>query len=92
MTPLECKRLQSMELLELPTPDTRAYAALGNAINVKVAQLVAEALLVGEPQVLDTPDPKGLRTPLALSQRVLSSDAPADLFATTATGRTDRWP
>ena len=45
MTPLECKRLQSMDNLSLPTPNTRAYAALGNAINVKVAQLVAKALL-----------------------------------------------
>ena len=45
MTPLECKRLQSMDGLELPTRNTKAYAALGNAINVKVAELVAEALL-----------------------------------------------
>ena len=48
MTPLECKRLQSMEELELPARNTRAYAALGNAINVKVAQLVAKALLAIE--------------------------------------------
>ena len=45
MTPLECKRLQSMDELELPEQATRAYAALGNAVNVQVAQLVAEALL-----------------------------------------------
>ena len=45
MTPLECKRLQSMDALELPEQATRAYAALGNAVNVQVAQLVAEALL-----------------------------------------------
>ena len=45
MTPLECKRLQSMDGLELPTRHTMAYAALGNAINVKVAELVADALL-----------------------------------------------
>ena len=45
MTPLECKRLQSMDELELPERHTKAYAALGNAINVKVAQLVAKALL-----------------------------------------------
>ena len=48
MTPLECKRLQSMDELELPARNTKAYAALGNAINVKVAQLVAEALLATE--------------------------------------------
>ena len=48
MTPLECKRLQSMDELELPARITKAYASLGNAINVKVAQLVAEALLATE--------------------------------------------
>ena len=48
MTHEECKRLQSMEELVLPTGHTRAYAALGNAVNVKVVQLVAEALLSEE--------------------------------------------
>ena len=48
MTPLECKRLQSMAGLELPTRNTKAYAALGNAINVEVAKQVAEALLATE--------------------------------------------
>lgn len=51
MTPTECKRLQSMETLELPRSDSNAYAALGNAINVQVARLVAEALIGNE-----TPD------------------------------------
>ena len=37
-----------MDELELPARNSRAYAALGNAINVKVAQLVAEALLATE--------------------------------------------
>lgn len=42
----ECKRLQSMDELEwLPDSPTKAYAALGNAINVEVAELVAGALL-----------------------------------------------
>lgn len=46
MTPNECKRLQSMEELDaLPEHPTRAYQALGNAINVEVAQLVANALI-----------------------------------------------
>ena len=45
MTPNECRRLQSMDALELPEQATKAYAALGNAVNVDVAQLVAEALL-----------------------------------------------
>jgi len=45
MTPTECKRLQSMEELpELPESDTKTYEALGNAVNVKVAGLVAKAL------------------------------------------------
>jgi DNA (cytosine-5)-methyltransferase 1 len=45
MTPMECKRLQSMEeLLELPEGATKTYEALGNAVNVKVVELVAEAL------------------------------------------------
>lgn len=45
MTPAECKRLQSMQDIELPKPATRAFAALGNAINVQVAELVAMALI-----------------------------------------------
>lgn len=45
ITPNECKRLQSMEELKwLPERPTKAYEALGNAVNVKVAELVAEAL------------------------------------------------
>jgi len=46
MTTTECKRLQSMEELRyLPEPDSKAYMALGNAVNVRVAELVAEALV-----------------------------------------------
>ena len=48
MTPVECKRLQSMDgpkgLQELPVSDAKAYKALGNAVNVRVASLVARAL------------------------------------------------
>ena len=48
MTPTECKKLQSMEELKhLPDSVTATYEALGNAVNVKVATLVAKAL-VGE--------------------------------------------
>jgi len=46
ITPNECKRLQSMEELKwLPESQTKAYKAFGNAINVRVAELVAEAVL-----------------------------------------------
>ena len=45
MTPNECKRLQSMdELKHLPPSATKAYEALGNAINVEVAKIVSTSL------------------------------------------------
>ena len=45
MTPRECSRLQSMQgLRNLPKALTRAYESLGNAVNVKVVELVAKAL------------------------------------------------
>lgn len=45
MTPRECARLQCMDDLVLPQSPTRAYAALGNAVNVRIVELVATALL-----------------------------------------------
>lgn len=46
MTPTECARLQSLdELKSLPSSPTRAFHALGNAVNSNVVQMVAEALL-----------------------------------------------
>ncbi len=45
MTPRECARLQSMASLELPEAPTRAYEALGNAVNVRIAEEVAIQLL-----------------------------------------------
>lgn len=45
MTTTECKRLQSMEELSLPVSESKAYEALGNAVNVEVVTLVAKALI-----------------------------------------------
>jgi DNA (cytosine-5)-methyltransferase 1 len=46
MTPNECARLQSMDRLKvLPSGEVHVYAALGNAVNVKIVRLVAEALI-----------------------------------------------
>jgi DNA (cytosine-5)-methyltransferase 1 len=45
MTPRECARLQSMdELPELPASATAAFKALGNAVNAKVVELIADRL------------------------------------------------
>ncbi len=45
MTVRECARLQSMDGLKYLPNRTTAMAALGNAVNVKVARLVLESLL-----------------------------------------------
>jgi len=45
MTPLECARLQSLDGITLPDGRGRAYKALGNAVNAKVVEIVAKALL-----------------------------------------------
>ena len=45
MTPRECARLQSLgDLPYLPDSDTRAFKALGNAVNVAIVRMVVESL------------------------------------------------
>lgn len=50
MTPHECARLQSLDSLkQLPKSPTQAFAALGNAVNSNVVEMVAQALLATRP-------------------------------------------
>jgi DNA (cytosine-5)-methyltransferase 1 len=53
MTPWECARLQSLDgLKKLPNSPTKAFAALGNAVNSNVVEKVAQALLTSSPQLI----------------------------------------
>lgn len=75
VTPTECLRLQCMDgrngLKRLPKSENKAYEALGNAINVQVALLVAKAL-VGEeipmPFRNEIHDLEQASTPIAISR------------------------
>ena len=70
MTPRECARLQSLDSLrELPRSTTKAFAALGNAVNSNVVEMVAGALLASVPRRTLT---KTINTETAEAQGVMS--------------------
>jgi DNA (cytosine-5)-methyltransferase 1 len=46
MTTRECARLQSMDCLKyLPETETRAFRALGNAVNSQMVEVIAKQLI-----------------------------------------------
>jgi DNA (cytosine-5)-methyltransferase 1 len=72
MTPRECARLQSLgSLKHLPEVSTRAFKALGNAVNADVVQRVAGAL-IGVDKTLRGIRRSPLETSLARRKRAAS--------------------
>lgn len=55
MTPRECAELQSLGDIELPAQDLDAYKALGNAVNARVVEAIANRLLDGFGTAAHTP-------------------------------------
>lgn len=66
MTPRECASLQSLGALALPENRSKAFAALGNAVNAEVVGSIAKSLLA----------PIGV-----LKRQAIHSDAPQPVFA-----------
>ena len=55
MTARECSRLQSLDSLEhLPETETRAFKALGNAVNAKLVEFIAGRLIPSDDKSLPT--------------------------------------
>jgi DNA (cytosine-5)-methyltransferase 1 len=65
MTPRECAGLQSLRDLALPESRTRAFAALGNAVNADVVWSIASSLLPLRNE-FPSPSPTGGRRNLAV--------------------------
>ncbi|UNM08192.1 MAG: DNA (cytosine-5-)-methyltransferase [Planctomycetales bacterium] len=72
MTPREGARLQSMdELNHLPDASTRAYEALGNALNVQLVRLIAKALVpsVDQPTTVTVGENSAKDLPIKVGER-----------------------
>jgi len=80
MTPRECARLQSLrELKSLPTSNTRAFQALGNAVNADVVETVARALL--QKSKIKSKAPVSTSGSIRTSKAIEMTTSALDLFA-----------
>ena len=70
MTPQECARLQSLGDLQLPESPTKAFHALGNAVNADVVGAIVAQLLAATPTV----EPQRVSTNSKRSGKLLSRD------------------
>lgn len=64
MTPRECARLQSLDVLELPENRSKAFEALGNAVNADVVAGITRCLL-------STTDKLGVQSSPTLSRQAV---------------------